>query len=791
MKEQHSPQFMIEEENAIDIKQAVLDYLRYWPWFLLSVVVFMMVSFLYLRYTAKIYETTAKIKILDEGKGLNLPMEDLLFNNSNVNLENEIEILTSYLILEKVEKELALSHVFYEEGNIQTSQIDTLPFSYQQITVIDSLSIKSSFNITVTPIAFEVYNFETDSTTMFPNHNTYLSQHTLPFQIKIESPKQLEYCIGKQYNLHIETVKESILKLKNDLEVNSIGKKSDILQLSIKGESVSRSEKILNAIIKAFNEDGIQDRQLISKRTLEFIDDRFIFLSEELDSIELDKKDFKQENNLVYIEADTELSLQKRAQADDEVFRIENQLALSQLLEEAINDPNTKSKLLPANFGLESNTINTLIEKYNTAILNREKLISSGGVNNPIVKQLQLQLGDLRANINNSLEAFKKQLALSQRQLASRDKKFKTEVYNLPQKEKLLRAINRQQKIKESLFLLLLQKREEASISLAVTEPSVKVVEYALSGAIPVSPKTRIIYLGALLLGLIIPFGILYVMFLLDNKIHGKKDIEKIISEIPVVGEIPKIKEGTNTIFSNPNDRSILAESFRILSSNTNYILPFKEDGKGSVIFTTSTIKGEGKTFISVNLSLALSSLNKKVLLIGADLRNPQLHNHLKVDKLQSGLSNYLHDINYHWKENLIKGFKEHPSHDTIIPGAIPPNPPHLLTNGRFEALLEEAKLLYDYIIVDTAPTISVTDTLLISKFADATIYITRANYTEKYLLDHSNALAKNNKLKNMAYVINQVGVKKRSQYGYNYGYGYGYNEDIIKRSWKDKLFNR
>jgi capsular exopolysaccharide synthesis family protein len=791
MKEQQSPYLIMEEENTIDIKQAITEYLRYWPWFILSLMLCATASFLYLRYTAKIYETTAKIKILNEGKGLNLPMDELLFNSSNVNLENEIEILSSYRILKKVEKELQLSHVFYEEGSIQTSQLDTLPFSYRRIIGVDSVSTTGSFNISVTPSAFEIYDFKTDSTTLFANHDTNITQHSLPFQIKIENPEELALCIGKQYNVHIKTIKNAVLNLKSSLEVNSVGKKSDIVELRMEGESASRSEKILNAILNAFNEDGIQDRQLISKRTLEFIDDRFIFLSEELDSIESDKKDFKQENNLVYIEADTQLSLKKGAQADDEVFRIENQLALSQLLEDAINDPNTKSKLLPANFGLESSAINTLIETYNTALLDNEKLIGSGGVNNPIVRQLQLQLLDLRANIDSSLKVYRNQLQLSQRQLASRDKKFKSEVYNLPQKEKLLRAINRQQKIKESLFLLLLQKREEASISLAVTEPSVKVVEYALSGSLPVSPKPKIIYLGALLLGLIIPFGILYVMFLLDNKIHGKEDIEKSISDIPVVGEIPTIKEGTNTIFSNPNDRSILAESFRILSSNTNYILSFKEEGKGSVVYCTSSIKGEGKTFVSLNLSLALSSLNKKVLLIGADLRNPQVHSYLEIDKHLPGLSNYLHDPNFEWKGALIKGFSEHPGHDTLISGVIPPNPPNLLTNGRFEVLLEEARTRYDYIIVDTAPTISVTDTLLISKFADATIYITRANYTEKILLEHANSLAKNKKLKNMGYVINRVGINKRSRYGYNYGYGYGYSEDTFKRSWKDKIFNK
>jgi capsular exopolysaccharide synthesis family protein len=793
MKEEQSPYPISQEEDATDLVRVFKDYLRYWPWFVLSIMLFMMGGHLKLRYTPKVYQSFAKIKVLEEGNGLNLDMEGLLFNKSQVNLENEIEILTSYRMLEIVEKELQLRNVFYTQGDVRTAQLDALPFSYQQILGGDSLNFVGSFKIKVTPSAFEVYSVAKDSTILFANHDTYLYQHSLPFQVKIESPEQLALCIGKEFTILIQSKKSAILRLKGGLEVKPIGGNSEILQLSIKGENVLRSERILNAIIKVFNEDGVQDRKSISKRTVEFIDERFISLSEELDSIELGKKEFKQNNNLVYIESDSEISLRKRAQADDEVFRVENQLALSELLEEAIKKPNTKGRLLPANFGLESEVINGLIGKYNTAILDNEKLISSGGINNPIVMGLQGQLDDLRANIVNSLGAFKKHLQLSQSQLLSRDKEFRSEVYSLPQKEKLLRAINRQQQIKETLFLLLLQKREEASISLAVIEPSIKVVDYALSGSSPVSPNTRIIYFGSLVMGLFLPFGVLFIVFLFDNKIHGKNDIQKLGSNIAIVGEIPKINDGSESVFSNPNDRSILAESFRILSSNVDYILPLKEEGKGRIVYITSTIKGEGKTFISLNLSLALSSLDKKVLLIGADLRNPQLHSYLDIDKQLPGLSLYLNDPNYHWKDVLLKGFTGHPNHDTLISGLIPPNPPHLLTNSRFEVLLEEARSLYDYIIVDTAPTIGVTDTLLISKFADATIYVTRANYTEKSLLEHSNALSKNNKLKNMAYVVNHVGDNNvyGYSYRYNYGYGYGYGEDIAKRSWIDRIFTR
>jgi capsular exopolysaccharide synthesis family protein len=647
----------------------------------------------------------------------------------------------------------------------------------------------------VSPNAFEVYNAITDSTLLFPNHDSYLIEHSLPFQIRIENPEQLAACLGEQFRIHLESKERSILRLRSGLMVEAKGEGSDILQLSVQGQNVTRSERTLNAIIKAYNQDGMADRQLVARRTLEFIDERFIFLSNELDSIELGKKEFKQVNKLFTIESDAAISLQSEVNADNEVFQIESQLALVQLLEEAMNKLNVKSELLPSNFGLENGTINVLIGNYNRALLDSEKLISSGGVNNPIVRQLQLRLGDLIDNINNSLGAFKNELLLIQRQLISRDKVFKSEVYKLPQKEKLLRAIERQQTIKETLFLLLLQKREEAYISLAVTEPSIKVVEYPISDGSPISPKPRATYTGALFLGFAIPFGVLFVLFLLDNKIQGKNDIENLKSDIPIVGEIPSFKDGTKMIFNDPNDRSILAESFRIFCSNVNYVLPQKKDGLGSVICVTSTIKGEGKTFISLNLSLAFSSLNKRVLLIGSDLRNPQLHTYLDIEKDQAGLSNYLHDINNDWKESVVARFNDHLNHDILISGLIPPNPPNLLANGRFETLLEEAKRLYDYIILDTAPTIAVTDTLLISKLAEATVYVVRANYTEKNLLGYSLDLAKNKKLKNMSFIINQVGdnssIKYGTKYGYNYGYGYGYGEGEMKRSRMDKIFKR
>ncbi len=766
--------FFIEEESTLNIKQEILRYLRYWPWFLASLLFCIGISYIYLRYAPKVYQTTAKIKILDEGKGLELPTSSFIFNRSNINLENEIEILASYGILEQVVKELNLTSVVYRVGNVQTAQIDALPYQYEQTTASDSIERSLLFKIEVTTKGFLVSDELSNIETIIPGYDSNLVTHKLPFQIKIENTEKVDLLIGEKHVLKIISEKIAVQILKFDLQVSAIGKQSDLLQLSMKNESAPRSEKILNTTVQVFNNDGISDRQLVSKRTLDFIDDRFVFLAQELDSIEVDKKDFKQDNNLVYLETDTAMSIGQQQQSEEEVFRIENQLALAKLIEDAIQSSSSTNELLPANVGIENSNVNALIQDYNVAVLDKDKLISSGGINNPTVKLLNAKLNDLKLNIDRSLMSYNEQLSLSQKQLRARNLQFRSKVSRLPQKEKLLRSIERQQKIKESLYLLLLQKREEAAINLAITEPSVKVVENALSSSLPVSPKPRMAYLVALLGGLLIPFGFLYILFMFDTKLHGKKDIEDKVSDIPVAGEIPKINKSNAIIFSNPNDRSELAESFRILSSNVNYMLPKSEQGK--VIYCTSTIKGEGKTFISLNLSLALSSLNKKVLLIGADLRNPQLHTYIKVDKNLEGLSNYLHDTDFDWKQHLLKSFEKHPNHDTLVSGSLPPNPAHLFTNGNFDALLEEAKTLYDYIIVDTAPTILVTDTLLISHLADATLYITRADFTEKNLLDYSIELNKAKKLINMAYVVNGVGSNK--SYGYNYGYGYGYKQE-------------
>ncbi|MGJ8592108.1 MAG: GumC family protein [Aquaticitalea sp.] len=759
------------------IKQEFYKYLRYWVWFAIGIAVAFLIGFLYLRYTPRIYKSNAKIQILNKQKGLELPSSAFVFNRSNINLENEVEILRSYRIIEQVVKNMNLTMEFYEEGNIRTTEIDRFPFLIKKNIGNDSIQKGQVFKIEVKESNFEVYKSGSDKPVVITDFNSYAVRHNLPFEIQASNKSGIKENIGKTYILKLIPVTSATTKLKSRIDISLVGKGSDLLQISHTSESKQKSERILNELVAVFNQDGIIDRQDVSKRTIDFIDERFVYLAQELDSIETEKKVFKQSNDIINIESDAQMGLSLRAQSDQNVFNIENQILLSEMLMGSLNSENDKSKLLPANIGIENTNVNSFLEQYNTLLLERDRLLVSGGENNPKVQIINSKLDDLKNNLNASLTSSKLQLEATKKQLSGRKSRFVSEVSMLPGKEKLLNSIERQRVIKETLYLFLLQKREEAAINLAITEPSIKVVEYALSGGNPISPNSGSIYLFALVGGILVPFIFLYATILLDTKIKSKNDIEIKVPNVPVLAELPRIKD-KDLVFRDPTDRTVQAEAFRILSSNVNYILSVKSPNRGKVIYCTSTIKGEGKTYVGLNLSLALASLNKKVLLIGADLRNPQIHNYTEHDKDEPGLSNYLHESDFNWRLALINGFEKYPKHYTLLSGSIPPNPTQLLTNGRFESLLNEAKEEFDYIVVDTAPTILVTDTMLISQWADATLYLVRAEYTEKNLLDFSKNLHETGRLKNMAYVINGVGASRSYGYTYNYGYSYGYGAD-------------
>lgn len=786
------------DTEAVNIKELLFRYLMYWKLFVVFVIMSMFVAFIYLRYAKDVFQTTAKIKILDNSKGaMKLPSDiTSLFSNSKVNMDNEIEVLKSNRILEQVATNLDLATSYYSKGNVISAELwKAKPFKVTWLDAQgDNTRKRISLSIELQKNGYKIISGDTirDELFRFGLPNKVNGQ---PFILTLDNYIVSQKSVKQSFIITRTPLNVIVEQLSDNIKAASTAKTSEVLSLVLNGSNQDKSEAILNSVLDVFNQDGVTDRQLVSQRTIDFVNERFLYLSTELDSIESQKQIFKKNNNLSYLPADAGATIAKKSLAEGTFYNLETQVALAKLLEDTLKKDGAYS-LLPSNIGIENESVNSLISDYNIAVLERSKLLISAGALNPVVLEFSQKLVDLKQNILYSINVLQKQLAVSVSNNKSLNQDNSNMFSSIPDKEKKLRSIERQQNIKETLYLFLLQRREEAYVTKAITTPSIKVVDYAITNYSPIAPKRNIIYLAALLLGLLIPFAIVYVIFLLDTKIRGKQDFDRLAPDIPILVEIPFINEEHRIIST--NDRSVLAESFRILRTNINYLLPTKKQGECPVIFTTSSIKGEGKTFVSLNLAITLSTMDKKVLLLGADLRNPQLHKYLNISKNRLGLSNYLHEADSDWKKLINENIFDNPFLNIIFAGFVPPNPAELLNNGRFKDLLEILKKEYDYIVVDTAPTILVTDTLLVANLADLTVYITRADYTDKRLVTYSRGLKTQEKVNNIAYVINNVGGEKGYGYGYgytytyNYGYGYGYgaDDDNVQKSKKSGFVN-
>jgi len=774
----------VSDNDQIDVKAILYRYLPYWPWIFLSIFIMLLGAFLYLHYTPNSYNTIAKVKILTDKEATDIALDlDKILGKSNVNLENESAVLDSYRINSQVVERLNLQVSYFQTGRVNEMKVYNVPFKAVYSPLSDTIKSPLEFDIKITDRGYNLRNVETGATLEVPTY--YFETPTTEFPFTL-TPRQAGTIVpgdNPDYTVRIISESKATQNLVDNIKISPTGKESDILLLSLDATNSDYAKDILNTLIEVYTQDGILDRQEISKRTINFIDERFQFLATELDSIERAKGEYKQSNNLSIFEADAASIIQKRSVKDEQLFEVETQLLLADVLQKSITTTE-EFNLLPANIGLNSGAINNLVNDYNQAVLEYNKWKASAGDNNPKVKTLKETISDLNRNISTSLKGYKSQLESSLKQNQNAQNLAKRSFMSLPSKEKILRSIERQQQLKENLYLLLLQKREEAAINMAVTSGNVKVIDYAITNSIPVAPKGKIILLGAFLMGLFIPVGFLYVKFSLNNKIYTSKDIEVINSEIPILGEIPEISTSKNEtvgIAANPQ----IEEAFRTLGHHLSFMLTGDNfDGGGKVIAVTSSVKGEGKTTVAFNLSETYFEAGKSVLLVGADLRNPQLHPFVKQKKDKPGLSSFLSERDAQWQEYILNVKKDSNNFDMILSGVIPPKPSVLLSSERFKAFLQEAAGHYDYVIIDTAPTLLVADTLTFITEVDFTLYVVRSGITEKQLIDYSKKLIDQKKIGPMGYVINDVNFKGSYGYGYNYGYGYGYHADMGKRAW-------
>ena len=780
------------QEKDINIRELIKPYLDRWLWFVVGAFLALLGGYLFIKLSTPIYRTETTILVKD-AKNNKLPegasgLFDLSgIGGMNVNsIENEIEILKSKKLIEQVVKDLGLTVEVYQEDAFTKKELykDTSPIiinvigekkdaSDEQKKLDILLEIKGSELILSSDKMSDVIRTTYNKTISLPNANIIIQKNPAYKGEKIEELLLKVYNTERIVNYYREIL--SIAPKDKDATVIGI-----TLDLPIK----AKTQAFLNKLVVVYNQDAINDKNSESKKTKDFIDERIAIIAKELGDVENEKQSFKTENQITDIATETKINLETNAQARARQLEVDSQLELTNALMDYLSKQGDY-QILPNNIGLSDVSAGNVINSYNQLIIERNRLLENSTAQNPVVIDITKKINSMRFSVMETLSKNRTGLQLERNKYLEEQGKLMSRISKVPTQEKLFRSIERQQQIKENLYLLLLQKREETQLSLAVTAPKAKIVDYAHSTEKPVAPKKLIIMLAALLVGIVLPFGIIYIRELLDNKIKTKHDIEK-LSQTVVLAELPKIRKGESDIVGR-NDMSPMAEAFRILITNMNFMIPKKE--KGKVVFVTSTIKGEGKTFTSVNLALTLANPNRKVIIIGSDIRNPQLQRYDKNSRVYMGLTEFLYDENV-TLDKVIHQSNMNPHLDVIYSGAIPPNPTELLTNGRYQVLLETLKPLYDYIIVDTAPLMLVTDTFLFADLADTTLYVTRSNYTEEKLIDFANKNIKANKIKNVGFVLNDVS-KSNLGYGNKYGYGYGAKEktlfDRIKLSFRKK----
>lgn len=765
-----------QDETEISLMEILFRYLKYWKWFVVSVVLAIAVAFVYFRYTVPVYNVTSSVILKDQknqrggmsgGMGGFGSLDGLELMGGISNVENETYVIRSKTAVRQVIDRLNLHTSYIMEGRIKsTDMYEDSPFVIAMDKEgLDTLRNQIEFTATMNKDESISVTGTVGEETIDETLENLPALLTTPEGVISFMLREGAEAYYKPLLITIGVPEETVKSYRNSLTVSPASKTASVLNLSLKTAYPNKGKDFLNTLVEVYNYQTIEDKNLEAINTKNFINERLDIIDRELSSAEGTVEQYKREQGMTDLEADLAQSLQQSSQYEQQLLKAETQLNIVNSLSEWVSNPSNQGKPVPSNVGIQDPTLAATINEYNKLLAERERLSKSMQDSNPVMQKINEQISALRSSINSSIVSVRDGLQIERRNIANQVKLYSGKISDVPTQERQFTEIAREQQIKASLYLLLLQKREENALALAATANSAKVLDHAYKEA-QVHPKKAIILLAALLLGLLIPVGIIYLLDLLQYKIRTRGDVDR-LTQLPVLGEIPSHdvdKEGNIAVAENATTE--VDEAFRMI--RTNLTLSLKPSDK-TIVFT-STIPGEGKTFAAINTAIGLSLLGKKVLLLGMDLRLPRIHDYMGISNEQ-GLTTYLSG----YEEDIAKlvfptSINEHL---WVMPaGPIPPNPAELLSRNTLDKVIEKVRPLYDYIIIDSAPVSLVSDTLITNRIADATVYLCRANYSSKMNLKFANDLMSQDKLKNMLLVINDV---KDFHTGYGYGYGYGY----------------
>lgn len=808
----NTPQLEQTSEEPLNLYALFFKFFAYWPWFIVSVVGCLLLAFIYLRYQTPVYNISASVLIKEQDarskammgtNGALGALQDIGGFSMTSNFDNEIEILKSRTLIRKVVTDLNLY--------INTRQQRTFgyaPSLYKQSPVVVSLTPEEAEQLQSTVVLrmrytpqgslsvraeYEWNEAEQVIEKEFPKLPAVLPTDAGVFRFSADSLVLAEMkAEGKALEQDLELITHIApptvvaTAYANNLSVTPTSKTTTIAKISLQNSSRQRGIDFINRLVAIYNQDANDEKNEVARKSAEFIEERIAIINEELGSTESQLASFKQRSGLTDLTSDAQLALTESSKYEQQ--RIENatQISLVQFLQNYINDPKNANEVIPANVGLQDNNLTSVINQYNELIIERNRLLRTSSENNPAVINLNTGIEAMRATVRTTVQSVLKGLQIAKADIQRQTSKYESRISAAPEKEKEFMTISRQQEIKATLYTMLLQKREENAITLAATANNGRIVEQAQPSLKPVSPKSSMIALAALILGLGLPIGFVYLRDLLKYKIENREDVER-ITTVPILAELPKCDTPANSsIVVRENKNDMMEETFRGLRTNMLFMLEPQE----KVILFTSTQPGEGKSFLAANTAISLAFLGKKVVILGMDIRKPGLNKAFGFTRSAKGITNYLNDPEHTDLMSLIMESQISPNLQILPGGPVPPNPTELVARPVLDDMINMLKERYDYVILDTAPIGMVTDTAIIGRVADLCVYACRADYTPKNGYEYINVLKNSHKFPKLATVINGIDMRKRKNaygygYGKRYGYGYGYGYDAENKKKK------